>query len=198
MDIEQERFQAAIERFDVANAADPRKISVQGREVPQELLYAQRMTAWLERLVPDASEVLRLAARCQHICRWEIPRDQYPRDREGYHQWRTRLYAFHADRAEQILREVGYGRETVERVRDLLMKKRIKSDPEMQALEDVICLVFLEHYFADFSSQHDEQKMIRILQRTWRKMSSKGQAVAGELKLTPSGSKLLKRALQNL
>jgi hypothetical protein len=198
MDIEQERFQAAIERFDVANAADPRKISVQGQEVPQELLYAQRMTAWLERLVPDASEVLRLAARCQHICRWEIPRDQYPRDRDGYHQWRTRLYAFHADRAERILREVGYGRETVERVRDLLMKKRIKSDPEMQALEDVICLVFLEHYFADFSSQHDEQKMIRILQRTWRKMSSKGQAVAGELNLTPSGSKLLKRALQNL
>jgi hypothetical protein len=177
------RFEEAIRRIDAANAADPRRVSWQGADHPLGLLYAQRMTEWLDRLEPGAPEPLRLAARAQHIRRWEIPRDSFPMDRTGYLRWRTTLYEFHADRAAEILREVGYDAATIQQVRDLLMKKRIKADPLMQTLEDVICLVFLQHEFAAFAAEHaaDEPKIINILQRTWKKMSAKGHAAALQL-----------------
>lgn len=189
------RFETAIQRFDAANAEDPRTVAVDGGEMPQELIYAQHMTRWLGQLVPDAPEPLQLAAHAQHIKRWEIPRNAYPEGRTGYHQWRTRLYQFHADVASEILRDVGYGEDLVQRVRDLLMKKQIKADPEMQALEDVICLVFLEHYFADFSRQHDEEKLLRIVRKTWRKMSPRGQEVAQQLELSEAARAVLAKAL---
>jgi hypothetical protein len=116
-------------------------------------------------------------------------------DRAGYHRWRTRLYAFHAERAGEILREVGYDTATIARVGELLRKLRIKSDPEMQLLEDVICLVFLENYFADFSRQHDEAKLIPILQKTWRKMSPQGQQAALQLPLSGEARALVEKAL---
>jgi hypothetical protein len=190
-----QRFEAAIRRFDEANREDPNREVFQGQEHPRELLYAQRMTHWLDRLAPEASEPLRLAARSQHLCRWEIPRQQYPMDRAGYHRWRTRLYAFHAEKAGKILREVGYDAAMVARVEELLKKLRIKSDPEMQLLEDVICLVFLENYFADFSRQHDEAKLITILQKTWRKMSPQGQQAALQLPLSGEARALVEKAL---
>jgi len=190
-----ERFQAAYARFDAANGEDPRRIVFQGREYPFELLYAQRMTHWLERLVPDASEVLRLAARSQHICRWQIPRTEYTIDRAGYYQWRIRLYGFHAETAGAILREVGYDEATVTRVEQLLQKKNLKSDPEMQLLEDVICLVFLEHYFADFSKEHEPDKVVTILRKTWVKMSPRGQAAALKLDMPVEARRLVEQAL---
>jgi hypothetical protein len=116
-------------------------------------------------------------------------------DRAGYYRWRTRLYAFHAEKAGEILREVGYDAATVDRVQELLKKLRIKSDPEMQLLEDVICLVFLENYFADFSHQHDEAKLITILQKTWRKMSPQGQQAALQLPLSGEARALVEKAL---
>ena len=190
-----QRFEAAIRRFDDANRADPNREVFEGREHPREVLYAQRMTHWLDRLAPEASEPLRLAARSQHLCRWQIPRHEYPMDRPGYYRWRTRLYAFHAEKAGEILREVGYDAATVARVQELLRKLRIKSDPEMQLLEDVICLVFLENYFADFSRQHDEAKLITILQKTWRKMSPQGQQAALQLPLSGEARALVEKAL---
>jgi hypothetical protein len=117
-----ERFQNALTRFDAANSEDPRRIVFRGRECPFELLYAERMTHWLEQLAPDASEILRLAARSQHICRWKIPRSEYPMDRAGYYRWRIRLYGFHAEKAAAILREVGYDESIVSRVEQLLQK----------------------------------------------------------------------------
>jgi len=189
------RFQEAIARFDVANAEDPNRETWQGRESPRELLYAQRMTEWLERLAPDASEALRLAARSQHIRRWTIPRADYPEGRKGYHQWRTTLAGFHAEEAGGILRDVGYGEETVARVQSLLRKEKLRSDPEAQLLEDVICLVFLEHYFLDFSKGHGEEKVIDILRRTWRKMSPRGQKAALEMELPAEASALVQKAL---
>jgi len=116
-------------------------------------------------------------------------------DRAGYHRWRTRLYTLHADTAEKILRDVGFDETTIEKVRSLLMKKRLKADPETQALEDVACLVFLESYFADFAARHDEQKIIGILRKTWAKMSETGQAAALTLKLPPQAQRLIKAAL---
>jgi hypothetical protein len=61
------RFQQAIEKFDAANAQDPNQEMSAGKSYPKELLYAQRMTAMLDRFAADASEAVQLAVRCQHI-----------------------------------------------------------------------------------------------------------------------------------
>ena len=169
------RFRAATAAFDQANSEDPNRETHEGREVPKEVLYAQRMTAWLDRFAPDAVEIVHLAARSQHIRRWENPRDEYPMDRAGYKRWRVACARMHAELAGKLLTEAGYEDETVRRVQDLLQKKKLKLDPDVQLLEDVICLVFLEHYFADFAPKHDEEKLIGIIQKTWKKMSERGR-----------------------
>lgn len=181
-----ERFTRAIERFDALNADDPHG---------KELTYARRMTEWLMRLAPDASTEVQLAARSQHLMRWRIPRDSFPKDRIGYLRWRTTLYDFHADRAAEVLKEVGYDDVTIERVRSLIRKKDIKADPDAQLLEDVICLVFLESYFADFARDHDEEKLINILRKTWKKMSPRGHTAAMGLHLGEPERVLIARAL---
>jgi hypothetical protein len=189
------KFLEAVAAFDRANSADPNVETFRGEVVPKELAYARRMSAWLDRVAPDASEPLRLAARCQHICRWKRPRSEYPMTRAGYHRWRTALYQFHADVAGEILRSVGYDENTIARVGTLLKKQHLKTDPEAQMLEDVICLVFLEFYFADFAPKHDDEKVIGILRKTWKKMSPIGQAEAVRLPLTDAAADLVKRAL---
>jgi len=189
------RFQLALDRFDALNAQDPHTELVEGRPEPKELLYARRMTQWLNRLEPHASEALRLAARSQHLMRWRIPRETFPKDRAGYIRWRTTLYDFHANHAAKVLRDVGYGDTTVERVRSLIRKQNLKSDPEAQTLEDVICLVFLENYFADFARDHDEEKLLKILSKTWKKMSARGHAAAMKLNLGPRELELISKAL---
>ncbi len=181
-----DRLQQAIERIDAYNAQDPNG---------EELLYSQRMTAWLDRLEPEASDALRVAARAQHIGRWTSPREHYPMDRAGYKRWRTDLAAFHARTTAEILREVGYDDETIGRVESLLKKKALKTDPECQTLEDVICLVFLEFEFADFAEKHSEEKLIFILQRTWLKMSERGHQAALSLELPPDLAALVGKAL---
>jgi len=195
MPADAERFKAAIARFDAANAADPTTEIFQGAVYPKELLYAQRMTIWLDKLAPDASEVLRLAVRCQHIQRWTIPRHTYAMDRTGYLRWRTTLARFHADTAAAILRDVGYDDATIQRVQRLLRKESLKRDLEVQCLEDVICLVFLENYLAEFATQHDEAKILDILQKTWKKMSSHGHEVALTLPMSPEARRLVAQAL---
>ena len=176
-----QQFQRAIERFDAANAEDPNRELADGLEQPKELLYAKRMSAMLERFAPEASEALRLAARCQHIRRWTIPRADFPSGAAGYKQWRTTLQQFHAETAAAILREVGYEEETVARVQSLLRKERLKLDPAVQTLEDVVDLVFLENYLDEFVAGHaeyDEAKWIDILKKTWFKMSPRGRKAA--------------------
>ena len=184
MDTNATRFAHAIERFDAANGADPNRTQFDGRDYPSELLYAIRMSEWLNRLEPGASEALRLAARSQHIRRWTMPRSQYPMTRAGYYQWRTMLGRFHAEEAGRILRDVGYDEATIGRVQSLLRKERLKSDPETQTLEDVICLVFLENEYVEFAGRHEDTKVIDILRKTWRKMSPRGREAA--LALAPS------------
>src|SRR5688572_29911093 len=189
------RFAAALQRFDAANARDPNVTIVDGRPQPKELVYAKRMTEWLNRLEPDASEAVQLAARCQHLMRRSIPRSEFPMDRAGYLKWRTTLYDFHAEKAAEVLREVGYDEATIARVQSLVRKQGIKTDPEMQLLEDVICLVFLENYFAEFAADHDEEKLIRILRRTWAKMSPRGHQAALALALPQPERTLIAKAL---
>ena len=195
MDGDSKRFAEALRRFDATNAEDPNTEVYEGKTYPKELLYAQRMTVWLDQLAPDASEALQLAARCQHIRRWVIPRRDYPMDRRGYLRWRTTLYTFHAETGGDILRDVGYDDATISRVQTLLRKEGLKRDAEVQCLEDVICLVFLESYFADFATQHDEAKIIGIVQKTWKKMSRRGQEVALTLNLSAPALQLVEKAL---
>ncbi len=188
-----DKFQRSIALFDAANAQDPTVTS----GVPEALLYSQRMTSWLERLYPEASEELKLAARSQHLKRWMIPRSNYPMTRAGYHQWRTALYGFHAQEAGKILEQVGYESAIIDRVKSLLKKQNLKIDPQTQTLEDVACLVFMENYLSDFAPRQEEGKMVTILKRTWAKMSEKGREAALGLELPENVRAMVRKALNS-
>lgn len=162
--------------------------------IPAELLYAQRITSRLTDFAPDASEVVRLAARCQHIGRWEIPREKYPMDRKGYLQWRNEEKIHHARIAEKILSNTGYDQEIIEKVKFLVLKKELHSNADTQLLEDVVCLVFVEYYLDDFAAKHDDDKVVDILKKTLKKMSAAGKAALSRLNLTPKIAPLIRRA----
>ncbi|WP_106476518.1 DUF4202 domain-containing protein [Phytohalomonas tamaricis] len=195
MSIESARFQRAIEQLDAAHGEDPRREEVEGVSQPYELLYAQRMSAWLERVAPQASETLRLAVRAQHLRRWALPRDQYPMTRPGYHAWRTELKIRQAEQASTILREAGYDEAECERVAQLIRKENLRRDSDAQALEDTACLVFLQYYFSAFALGHDEEKICGIVRKTWKKMSPHAHELAAELTLSPEEQALVQKAL---
>jgi hypothetical protein len=155
------------------------------------------MTEMLQDFAPEATEALQLAARCQHIRRWEIPRETYPMDRKGYLLWRSDLKKFHSELASGIMQEHGYEEDTIQRVTEFLQKRRLKTDPEVQTLEDVICLVFLKYYFADFSAKHPDEKIIEIVQKTWKKMSENAHKAALQLSFSEREGKLIGKALAN-
>lgn len=189
--------QAALTAFDALNAQDPRQEEVAGKTQPYALVYGQRMSDCLAAFAPQASQALRLAARAQHLERWTIPRDDYPMDRVGYLRWRNDLKSYHAQRAGEVLASVGGSEELIDRVAFLLQKKQLKRDADSQTLEDVICLVFLQHYAADFARQHAPEKVIDILQKTWRKMSEAGQQAALSLDLPEAVAALVRQALES-
>lgn len=189
------RFERAIDIIDKENSNDPNREVFQGKEYPKELLYAQRMTEWLKKLVPDPSEALQLAARAQHICRWTLPRRNYSMDRKGYLLWRTELKNFHAQKTKKILEECEYDEKMIRRVQSLILKQKMKVDPESQALEDVICLVFLENYFSKFANQHDQEKVISIIRKTWKKMSEMAREKALKLNLPVEAQQVIGEAL---
>ena len=191
------RFEAALRRFDVENARDPNIETADGVAQPRELLYARRLSDWVLRLCPDASEALRLAARCQHICRWEIPRNSYPMTRAGYLQWRATLKQFHAQKAGEILRELGYGEDMVRRVQDLNLKKHFPGDPEVRVLEDALCLVFLQFQLADLAAKTAGDKTINALRKSWQKMTDAARTEALKLNHGPREKTLLERALDS-
>ena len=190
-----ERFEAAISAFDRANAEDPHLLSTPGGERPRELLHAQRLSAWVERLAPGASEALRLAARCQHIRRWQIPRDSYPSGRVGYLQWRTQLARFHAETATRILEELGYEPELIDAVRRINLKQGLRSNPDTQTMEDALCLAFLEFEFSEFCAKYPAEKVIEVVQKTWKKMSANAHELALTLPFSPASLELVKLAL---
>ncbi|MGE3309154.1 MAG: DUF4202 domain-containing protein [Limisphaerales bacterium] len=189
------RFDEAILRFDEANSGDPHRERIAGVDVPRELLYARRLTERVLALAPAASEALRLAARCQHLCRWEVPRDSYPGDRAGYLRWRRDLQQIHARKSGEILAAVGYDAATIARVQALNLKKDLGRDPEMQVLEDALCLVFLEHQLSELILKADEDKVVNALRKSWGKMSEAGRAAALKLNLAERERELLTKAL---
>lgn len=179
-----EKLQRAFEAFDSYNARDPHNELSEGAPVPKELLYGRRMTKKLNQYSPSAPEYLQLAARCQHIGRWEIPRSSYPMDRKGYLQWRSAEKLHHVKIAEPILKEIGYDQEMIEKVKFLLLKKELTTNADTQLLEDVVCLVFIEHYLEEFASQHDDEKVIEILRKTIKKISPRCLEEASKLKIS--------------
>jgi hypothetical protein len=189
------RFEAAIRRFDAANSLDPNLEIVEGIARPRELIYAERLTHWVLKLCPDASEALRLTARCQHICRWMIARSSYPMTRPGYLKWRENLKKFHAEKAGEILRTVGYPEDTVAKVQTLNLKKNFPQDPDSRVLEDALCLVFLEFQFAVLVAKTTDDKMINALQKAWKKMTPAAREQAMKLSFGPKEKSLLERAL---
>jgi len=188
-------IETARELIDRAHAADPVK-TPDGR--PAELVYADRMEAWVLRLVPNASPILRLAARCQHLERWSVPRDQFPMDRQGYNAWRRSLYGKQADRAREILVEAGISTADADDVATWVSKTGLLRNPGTQALEDAACLVFLEFEVAGFAARHEEytrEKFLNILRRTWRKMSEPARAEALKLPFPEGIAALLHEAV---
>jgi hypothetical protein len=185
-----------LRRFDEENSRDPNFETINGISRPRELIHAQWLTDWVLRLGPAASEELRLAARCQHLCRWKIPRDSYPMTRPGYLKWRADLKRFHADRAGEILREVGYADLMIARVQELNLKKNFPDDPESRILEDALCLVFLEHQLADLAAKTAEDKVITALQKSWKKMTPAAHVEALKLSYGAREKALIERALK--
>lgn len=190
------RFDTALRRFDEENSKDLNLEIVDGEKQPRELVYARWLTDWVLKLSPDASEELRLAARCQHLRRWEIPRSSYPMDRPGYLKWRADLKKFHAEKAGEILREVGYPESVITRVQELNLKKNFPADAECRVLEDALCLVFLEHQLTDFAAKTADDKVITALQKSWKKMTPAAHAEALNLSYGPRETALIEAALK--
>ena len=188
------RFHQVMRRFDDENARDPNLIIIDDAARPRELIYAQRLTAWVLQLSPEASEALQLAARCQHICRWMIPRNSYPLTRAGYLRWREELKRFHAQKSTEILREAGYPEEMIGRVRELNLKRNLGEDPECQVLEDALCLVTLQYQLGELMDKTEPDKMITILQKTWKKMSTAGREKALGLPFSNHEKELITKA----
>ncbi|KAH7356090.1 glutamyl-tRNA synthetase [Pyrenochaeta sp. MPI-SDFR-AT-0127] len=189
------KLEKALAAIDAAHALDPTKVTVSGQELPYELHYAQKCTAYLQKRAPDASEPLRLAIRAQHFRRWEVPRSTYPMTRVGYHAWRTFLKKRQAELVETICKESGYSDDDAARVGALIRKEDLKVDEETQVLEDVACLVFLDDQFEAFEKEHDEDKIIKILQKTWGKMTDKGHELALQIPMEGRPRELVEKAL---
>lgn len=202
MPSESDSYRRAVELIDAANRQDPNRETAGGESWPKELLYSRRMSDMIERFAPEADAAMKLAVRAQHIRRWESPRGDYPMGRKGYHQWRTALYDFHAATAGALLQQAGYDQDTIARVKQAVGKKALKRNPDTQLLEDVAALVFIEHYMEAFAASkpdYDEEKWITIIQRTWRKMSDRGQqfALSGGIRLPESLVPLIQKALSD-
>lgn len=192
------RFLAVIAEIDARNADDPRQEAACGTMRPREVVYAERMSEYLERMFPSASEELRIAARAQHICRWQIARDRFALGRKGYNAWRSACRDHHAALITEIMRGHGYRDPEIAHVVRLIRKQDLKRDPESQALENVVAVVFVEHHLAAFVEAHgdySEEKLLGILRKTFRKMDASGHAAVAELNLPSSTGRLVAAAM---
>jgi hypothetical protein len=197
----QAAYEQAVNLIDSANSEDPNIEHAEGKDWPKELLYSLRMSNMLERYKSDADHVIKLAIRGQHIQRWQSPRSAYPMDRQGYHKWRSDLYTFHADKVGHLMHDAGFSDADIARAKRAVAKVGIKSNADTQLLEDVVGLVFIEHYMLDFAAKHpeySEQKWIDIIRKTWMKMSEDARAfvLAGNINLPEALTPIILKAVQ--
>ncbi len=190
----------ALEQIDTAHKEDPNKVEINGKTIPYELLYGQKMTRFLDLHTPEADPLLKTAARAQHFRRWEIPRDSYPRTRPGYFAWRTFLKKRQSEQVKEICLQCSYNEEEASKVAALIAKEDLKKgegkgDADVQVIEDIACLVFLDDQIDEFEKNHDEEKIISILQKTWVKMGRRGQELALQMDLSERAKELVGKAL---
>ena len=192
-----QRIQTAIARFNDMNRQDPRETQAKEGSGPTQLQEAERLEAWILKRDPDPSEALLLAARCQHLQRFKFPRSDYPEGRTGYLKWRKDLMKKHADLASGVLSECGFDEQVILQVRKINLKQELKSDADVQKMEDALCLSFLEHEYSAFAQKYDDEKVIAIVQKTWTKMSVEGQKLALTIPLDGRAKDLVAQALKS-
>ena len=188
-------YQLALQLIDQAHAQDPNIVTVSGQDQPYELHYSRKMSNYLEKRSSNAPVTLRLAIHAQHLRRWEVPRDSYAMNKQGYHSWRTYLKNRQAHLAHEICLNSGYSEKDAGRVAALIRKENLKKDDDTQILEDVACLVFLDDQFEHFEKQHDEEKIVTILRKTWAKMSDRGHELALKIPMSDRAKSLVKKAV---
>jgi hypothetical protein len=196
--MDEERLQRVFAAIDAVNAEDPHMIEVDGRQQPAELVYGQRITETLHRMVAEPSEPMRIAARGQHVGRWRLARKSYPEGRAGYLAWRRQQRVNQAERLGQIMAAEGYGGDDIARVGTLIRKENMRTDPEVQTFEDVICVMFFEHYLCDFVPRVEEEKLAEILVKTWGRMSPPGRRYVLMLDLPEIVTRLMQREFGDL
>jgi hypothetical protein len=189
------QFTQTIAAIDAVNLQDPNHVNVQNQQVAKEWLYSKQMTECLKQYWPDANEYVALAVHAQHIKRWQIKRSEYPEGKAGYLAWRKALAAFHAETLAQIMKENGYDDDAISRCQVIIQKRQLHHNSDSQILEDVACLVFIQHYLADFATKHSSEKVIDIIKKTWRKMSPKAQQIALSLPMDNPINELITNAL---
>lgn len=192
------KLEQAFLLFDEYNQQDPQKILWNGIEYPAEYFYALQLFNWVVKLEPDANESLLLASRCQHIGRWKIPRENFPDGKAGYLSWRSDMAKFHANIASELLLQAGYHDDEIRKVKQILLKENLKNDTDVQLMENALCLVFLQFQYEDFIKKHDDEKIIRILQKTWKKMTEPGRQFALALEYSEKSKELLKKAIHKI
>ncbi|MHA4741173.1 DUF4202 domain-containing protein [Dyadobacter sp. MSC1_007] len=190
------KLEKAFELFDEYNRRSPEHLTWDNQDYPVEYFYSIKLYEWVTKLDPQASESLLLAARCQHIGRWEIARNSYPEGRVGYLKWRSDLSKYHAGIAVEILASLDFDEDTITRVKQIVLKQRLKTDGEVQTMENALCLVFLQYQYDDLIAKVSEEKMIDILRKTWGKMSDPGREMALSLNYSETGRDLILKALK--
>lgn len=190
------KLKTVLAAVDAYNMKDPIGFSIAGKSQPQEYFLSLKVTEWVRYLAPAADEELLIAARAHHIGRWEIPREKYPEGKAGYLNWRNELALFHAEKTAEIMQEADYSPAAQERVKALIMKKQLKKDPEVQVLENALCLVFLQYQYEDFRLKHPEEKVVHILKKSLRKMDDRGKEEALKLDYSEQGLACLRKALE--
>jgi len=194
-----------LSAIDDINSEDVNITLSGGEQHPKELIYGQRMTACLTQHWPQANELLQIAVRAQHVKRWHLKRSEFEQGKAGYYQWRIALGKFHAELTATTMQKLGYSAEQAAQTASIICKENLRDksssqlNSDSQTLEDVACLVFLEHYFDDFASQYiekdNEAKIVRIVQLTWKKMSEDAHNIALKLTLPEHLSALVAKAL---
>lgn len=188
-----------LKAIDAINQEDPNSTIINNESQPKELVYGRYMTECLNQYWPVANENLQIAVRAQHIKRWHLKRSEFPEGKQGYLTWRKELGKFHAELAKQLMLENSYDEYDAEQTACIIRKEKLKSNPDSQTLEDVACLVFLQYYFDEFSAKYtqvnNEEKIIRIVQLTWKKMSERGHDIALSLTLPDHLAALVNKAL---
>lgn len=192
------RLERALAAIDAVNAEDPVTIELAGRSRPKELAHAELMSAWIERLVDRPTDAQRLAARAHHLRRWVSPRSSYPEGRAGYLRWRRDHATRQAGEVAELLAGCGYDGATIERVQAIIRKEGLRTDPEVQAHEDALCLVFIQAQLVGVAAGLGPEKATAVLVKTLAKMTPRGRSEALDLDLAPEARAVLERAVASV